>query len=402
MISKIKSFQRKKLKNGITVLFEKRELPVVSLSITNQFGASHETSEIKGIAHFMEHLLFTGTKTRTHEDISREIEKRGGILNAFTSQDATSYLFKLPSKHVFVGLDILSDMLKNSTFNHEKFEKEKKVIIEEIKMYHDSPQRHIFDKILECLYEKPFGEGIIGSEKTIPSLKRDFVFSYFKKRYLQGNYIVTIVGDADFEKVCNYLEKNFKSENAKLETPKIIKKNSNYMEEREGLDQAHFVFAIHAPFATDKKIHALEVLDAYLANGMSSQLFLEIRERRGLAYAVKSSIEVEKNYSHYTIYVGTMKKAVPEVKKLILQGFQNVKKMTEKDLKEAKERVIGLIDVNSEESLNIMNELVFHEVSTGDALNYYKKEEEIRKVTLKEVKSLAKISSYSTAAIVPK
>ena len=174
------------------------------------------------------------------------------------------------------------------------------------------------------------------------------------------------------------------------------------MEEREGLDQAHFVFAIHAPFATDKKIHALEVLDAYLANGMSSQLFLEIRERRGLAYAVKSSIEVEKNYSHYTIYVGTMKKAVPEVKKLILQGFQNVKKMTEKDLKEAKERVIGLIDVNSEESLNIMNELVFHEVSTGDALNYYKKEEEIRKVTLKEVKSLAKISSYSTAAIVPK
>jgi predicted Zn-dependent peptidase len=120
------NFEKRILKNGIKVLFEKRELPVVALGITMPFGASHESSKIKGIAHFIEHLLFTGTKTRTHEDISREIEKKGGILNAFTANDLTSYWFKLPSEHVLSGLDILIDMLKNPKFEEKKFEKEKK------------------------------------------------------------------------------------------------------------------------------------------------------------------------------------------------------------------------------------------------------------------------------------
>ena len=116
------------------VIFEKRELPVVSFAISNRFGALFEESKIKGISHFIEHLVFTGTKTRTHEDISREIEKKGGILNAFTANEVTSFYFKLPSKHLFSGLDILTDMLNNPVFEKEKFEKEKKVILEEIKM----------------------------------------------------------------------------------------------------------------------------------------------------------------------------------------------------------------------------------------------------------------------------
>src|SRR3989344_7533433 len=122
------NFLRKKLKNGITVVMEKRELDVVSFSVTNRFGAANEESKNKGVAHFIEHLLFTGTKTRSHEDISREIEKKGGILNAFTNNEVTSFWFKLPSKHVFSGLDILIDMLNNPIFEKEKFEKEKRVI----------------------------------------------------------------------------------------------------------------------------------------------------------------------------------------------------------------------------------------------------------------------------------
>src|SRR3989344_7728229 len=126
-------FQKKKLKNGITLLHEQRELPVVALSISNPFGGAYEESKIKGIAHVIEHLLFTGTKTRTHEDISREIEKKGGIVNAFTAQEVTSFWFKLPSEHVFAGLAVLHDILTNPTFNEQKFEKEKRVILEEIK-----------------------------------------------------------------------------------------------------------------------------------------------------------------------------------------------------------------------------------------------------------------------------
>lgn len=395
-------FQKKRLKNGLTVLFEKRELPLVSLSITNRFGAASETSKIKGIAHFIEHLVFTGTKTRSHEDISRTVEKKGGILNAFTTHDMTSFWFKLPSEHVFVGLDILADMLLNATFDKTKFEKEKKVVIEEIKMYHDNPARHVHDMIEENLYGKPFGEGVAGSAESVSSLDRDFVADFFSKRY-SGEFIVTVVGNVDFTKVCAYLEKTFKPTKVDRTIQKIVLKNAETVEKREGIDQANFVLAFHAPLGNDVRNTHLEVLDAYLANGMSSKLFLEIREKRGLAYNVSSSLNTEKNYSYYSIYAGTTKEAVPEVKKLILQGFKDVEKMTEKDLAEAKERLIGLKRVMSEESANVMNALAFYEI-INKAESFYEYEDKVAAVKLVDVKKIAKLidRGYSTAAIVPK
>ncbi len=394
-------FLRKKLSNGMTVIMEWRELPVVSFSISNPFGAVFETSEIKGIAHFMEHLVFTGTKTRTHEDISREIEKKGGILNAFTSQQVTSFWFKLPSEHVFAGIDIISDILNNPSFNPEKFEKEKKVILEEIKMYHDDPARHVFEQIERNLYDKPFGEGIIGSAETVSSLKRDFVAEYFKKSYGSENYIVTIVGNADFDKVCSYIESKFEKKNSDMKPLKIKKKNAETVEERAGIDQAHFVFAIHAPLYQDEEFCSLEVLDAYLANGMSSRLFLKIREEKGLAYSVRSSLSTEKDYSYYSIYVGTTKEAIPEVKKIILEEFGKIESMTEKDLQEAKDRLIGLRRITAEESSSVMSELLFAEL-VGKAESYYEREAKIKAVTLEQVKNIAKLKEFSTASIVPK
>jgi predicted Zn-dependent peptidase len=395
------NFQKKKLKNGITVLFEKRELPLVSVSITNPFGAVYETSKIKGIAHFIEHLVFTGTKTRTHEDISREIEKKGGILNAFTAQDVTSFWFKLPSEHLFSGLDILTDIMNNPIFDKEKFEKEKKVVIEEIKMYHDNPARFVHEMIEENLYDKPFGEGIAGSAETLFALNRDFVAKYFQDVYTTENYIVTVVGNADLNKICDYLEEKFNLRKRLQKKQKIVLQNKTSVEHRPGIDQAHLVFAMHAPMMNTREHLALQVLDAYLANGMSSQLFLEIREKRGLAYTVKGSINTEKNYSYYSIYVGTTKEAVPEVKKLILEGFAAVDKMNEKNLQEAQEMLIGLNRVQAEESSNVMNELMYSEL-TGKAEDYYDYEKKIRTVTLAEVKKMAKVGKYSTAEVLPK
>lgn len=398
-----KRFMRKKLKNGMSVIMEKRDLPVVSFSITNRFGAAYEKSKIKGIAHFIEHLLFTGTKTRSHEEISREIEKKGGILNAFTSHEATSFWFKLPSEHLFTGMDIIIDILKNPKFDRKKFEKEKKVILEEIKMYHDDPQTAVSEQIEKNLYEKPFGELIIGNEESVSKLSRNFVADFFRKVYSPENYIITLVGDADFERVCAYLEKNFKAEGKKPKILKIKKKNAETIEKREGIDQANLVFAFHSPFPNTKEFNALEVLDAYLANGMSSRLFLEIREKRGLAYAIKSSIDGGSSYGYYSIYVGTTKEKVEEVKKLILEELKNVENMSERDLEEAKERVNGLHKVLSEESVSTMNELIFHELF-GKAEDYYKHEENINKVSLGQVKKLASelVKEHSSAAIIPK
>ncbi|MEK6928455.1 MAG: pitrilysin family protein [Nanoarchaeota archaeon] len=396
-------FMRKKLKNGVTVIMEKREIPVVAFSISNKFGAAFEESKIKGIAHFMEHLVFTGTKTRSHEDISREIEKKGGVLNAFTANEVTSFWFKLPSEHMFSGIDILIDMLKNPIFKEDKFEKEKKVILEEIKMGHDEPQRDVYDNILENLYEKPFGEGVIGRQETIQELKRDFVFDYFKKAYSPENYIISIVGDADFEEVCAYIEKNFEKREAKIAEKEIKKINKESAEEREGIDQAHFIFGVHAPLRTDENYSALEALNAYLAEGMSSKLFLKIREEKGLAYAIRGSIETEKNYSWYGIYVGTMKDAIPEVKKIILEELEKMQEMNEKELEEVKIQLIGLRKISNEESTKVMVDLLFAELAEK-ADRYYEYENRIKKVRLEDVKKLAKtfIEKYSTAVIVPK
>jgi predicted Zn-dependent peptidase len=399
------NFQKRKLSNGMTVLFEKRELPIAALSITNTFGGSHEDSKIKGVAHFIEHLLFTGTKTRTHEDISREIEKKGGILNAFTAQDVTSFWFKLPSEHIISGLNILTDMLTNAAFKSDKFEKEKKVILEEIKMYHDDPRQHVYEKIEENLYNKPFGDGIIGSEETVSNLSRDFVSKLFKQKYSPENYIITIVGNANLNEICDYLEKNFSKGEVELKSlPIQLRKNIHTTEERPGIDQAHFVFATHSPPGNSQKMFTLEVLDAFLANGMSSKLFLTIREERGLAYNIRSSINTEQNYSYYSIYVGTTKQAVSQVKDLIIDGFKQIDSMTDLDLKEAKQRIIGLQKVVSEESSGVMNALLFTHLITGNAENYYTREGNINKVTLEEVKAMAieLIKDYSTAAIVPK
>lgn len=393
-------FFKKQLSNGITVIGELRDLPVVSMSITNKFGAAHEYAEIKGIAHLIEHLLFTGTKKRTHEEISREIEKRGGVINAFTSDSVTSFWFKLPSEHVFAGLDILVDMLKNPLFEEKKFEKEKRVVLEEIKMYHDSPQHHVYEKITENLYEKPLGIGVIGTTETIKSLKRDFVANYFKEKYSPENYIVTFVGKIDVKKLCDYLEKEFRKQKKTSAIIPIIKRNEKTLERRPGLDQAHYIFATHAPLAGTKEAYALEVLDAYLANGMSSKLFLSIREEHGLAYAVKSMIESSREYGYYTVYVGTTKESIEQVEKLILQGFQEAKKLTEKELQEAKQRLIGLKQISKEESASVMNELMNAEFC-DKAENYYRYEQEIKKVTLEEVRKQANITSFSTAAIIP-
>jgi predicted Zn-dependent peptidase len=396
-------FYHKKLKNGITVLFEKREVPVVACSITNRYGAGYEGDSTKGIAHFIEHLVFTGTKNRTHEDISREVEKKGGVLNAFTSHEATCFLFKLPSEHIFRGFDILVDILKNPTFDPAKFEKEKKVILEEIKMHHDVPERAVFDLLFEKMYKKPFGGLITGNSQTISPLTRDEVYQMFKEQYSPEHFIVTLVGNADFTKVCSYLEKAFVKGKRKLNWPLVVKQQGEIIEERAGIDQAHFVFGMHAPLSNEDDFYALEILDAYLASGMSSRLFLKIREELGLAYSVQSALNSEQHYSYYAIYSGTSKENIPQIKKIIIDELKAVEKMKQSDLDDARERILGLRKISSEESLKVMQELLFAELS-GNAGEYYSREKKYLRVSLSQIKKVAKnlLFSYSSAAIVPK
>jgi len=392
-------FYRKQLDSGLTVLFEKRKIPVVAVSSSVRFGAQYETEKIKGISHFIEHLVFKGTKNRKVEEIPREIELKGGVLNAFTGEEITCYWNKLPSKHFILGADISRDLVLNPLFEKEPLERERKVILEEIKMYNDNPTSFVLEKIKEMLYEKPFNMSIAGTAETVKGLSRDDVAKLHKSIYASNNMIFSVVGGAEWDDVLGEANK-FTKTKKEIKFNKIGLKNGESITKRKGIDQAHEVLGFHMPTLVDKDRYAAELFDGILGGGMSSRLFQEIREKRGLCYAVKSNLEQSKDYSYELIYVGTVKDKIKMIKELILKEIKKMNDLKQSDLNEAKERLIGLKELHKEKSESTMFELLQEELG-GNAENYYRYEENINKVKLKDVRKLSQLKGHSFVALVP-
>lgn len=392
-------FHRKKLDNGITVIHEERDIPVFAVASSVKFGAQYETANIKGISHFIEHLVFKGTKKRKVDEISREVESKGGIINAFTGEEITCFWNKMPSKYFSLGADISRDLITNPIFEKEPLERERKVILEEIKMYNDNPSSFVLEKIKEMLYKPPFNMSIAGTLKTVYGLSREKVVELYNSIYSTNNMIFSVVGDVRWEEVLNEAKK-FPKINKKIREMNIILSNGKNIYKRKGIDQAHEVLGFHMPKINDKNRYSAEVFDGILGGGMSSRLFQEIREKRGLCYAIKSSLEQSKDYAYEIIYVGTTKDKIEEVKELILKEIKKIKDLNLSDLNEAKERLIGLREINKEKVDSTMFDLLQEEIG-GNAENYYKYEENISKVKLSDVKDLSKLKDYSFVGLVP-
>ena len=394
-------FYRKILKNGMTIVFEKRSLPVVSVAFSVRYGGINESAKERGVAHFIEHLLYKGTKNRTHKQISEEIEKNGGVLNGFTEETLTAYWCKMPSNKLKIALDVLGDMVRNPLFDEKELNKERKVIFEEMKLYHDSPRQYVFDKIQQFLYKKPLGITLIGTEKTLNSITRKKMAEKFSNIYKPSNLILSVVGDANFKDIVRFAEKNFGKGKSKIPKQKIAMKNGSGIEKRKGIDQANLVLAFHSPLSTDKRVYAAKVLMNLMANGLSSRLFREIREKRNMAYSIFGDISDNRNFSYSYVYAGVLKENVEKVKKLILEEFEKVsKELTEKELEQSKEQAIGNHKISMESSDSQMVQLLLFEVD-GNARDFYNFEKNIRAVKLKDVKELAKIKKYSFFALVP-
>ncbi|MEK6829258.1 MAG: pitrilysin family protein [Nanoarchaeota archaeon] len=394
-------FFRKVLKNGMTVLLEKRDLPIVSVAIATKYGGIHESANERGIAHFIEHMLYKGTKKRTAKQIAEEIEKNGGELNGFTSETMTAFWCKMPSKHLDIALHVLSDMAKNPLFDSRETEKERKVIFEEMKIYHDTPAHYVFEKIQEMLYDGMLKIPLIGTHETMNSIDSKKLLIKFKESYQPNNLVLCVVGEADFSKILKFAEKNFGNEKGLLKRQEIILKNETKIETRKGIDQANMVLAFHSPLSTDKKVYAAEVLMAMMGEGMSSRLFQEIRAKRNLAYSIHGALNSCKFFSYSNVYVGCLKENVEKVKKLILDEFEKVsKELTEKELNQVKEQLIGNYYISMEDSALHMHKLISSEVD-DDVEEFYKYEKNINTVKLENVKKLAKIKEYSFFALVP-
>jgi predicted Zn-dependent peptidase len=394
-------FKKKVLENGLTILFEKRDVPVTTVMLAAKYGAAYETSEEKGMAHFMEHLCFKGTEKRDVRQISSEVERVGGDLNAFTHEEVTAYHVKLPSEHLKIAMDVIFDIFFNATFPEEEVKKEGGVICEEIKMYEDNPHMHTIENIKKNLYEAPFGDFIGGSQENVRGMNREVLFEKHRKMYIPKNSILCVVGNNDFDEIIN-LVKSMKMSEGEVEkrVPEIVKKTKISREKREGISQTNLALGFHFPLANEKQRYAAEIFSAILGEGMSSRLFSEVREKRGLVYGVKTDLDLGENYGYMIIWAGTDGEKEKEVIDICLKEFSKMEQVTEEELTQAKIQVIGNRHVENEGSNDTAVNLVLEEIS-GDANDYYKYEEKINSVTLDEIKELSKRIEYSSFSLGP-
>lgn len=341
-------YKKHVLENGLTIIGE--EIPYVksiSLGVWINAGSRIEDEEISGVSHFIEHMLFKGTKNRSAKDIAREIDSLGGEINAFTNKECTCYYVHLLDEHLNIGIDVLSDMILNSKFNEDDLDKERSVIIEELKMYEDSPEDLAYDLLTENIYKNdPLGMNIIGTEESLKRLNREKLLDYFNKYYVPNNSVIAISGNFNFDEIINKIEEKFKVWK-KRDVNVDIKKaefKSCFLTKNKDIEQVNLAMSLEAvPLENDKEVYALAVINTVFGGSISSRLFQKIREEKGLVYSIYSSQSLYRKCGELGIFASMSNEHLKEVYESIIEEIKIMKKyyLTDQEIKESKEQLKG-------------------------------------------------------------
>ena len=357
-------------------------------------GSKYEAKNINGISHFLEHMMFKGTAKRPGTmDIARELDAIGAEYNAFTGKEYTGYYAKASAEK----LDTSFDVVLNSKFSEEEITIEKGVIVEEINMYRDLPQRHVSDLFEELLYgDQPAGWSIAGEKETVVNFKRDQFVDYFKSHYVAENTIIAVAGNVDSDKVRIKVDDYFKNirHGKSLGKQAVIEKQDGpkQMISFKETDQSHFILGLRSFDMFDNRKYALAVMSKVLGGGMSSRLFYEVRERRGLAYYVRSETNPYTDSGYVSVSAGVNNGKALDAVKVILDELYKIREfgITNKELQQAKDNAEGSMSLALEHSDGVA-------MSYADSILFHKKvltpEEEldkIKKVTLDQVHRVAK------------
>lgn len=350
------------LPNGVRVVSE--TVPYVqsaSLGLFIGVGSRDEDDPIRGISHFIEHMMFKGTKSRTARQIADEIESRGGHLNAFTDKENTTYQVRVLAEHTPLAMDILTDMLLHSLHDPEEMEREKRVVIEEIKMYEDTPEEMVHELFEETLWPAhPLGKSIIGTEKTVSGISRDTLTGYIAHRYRPDRIVVSAAGNIEHDELVKMTEKALghlegSAPPRTLKPPKASGKSKQ--KNKRDIEQVHFCLGASAYGKHDRERFTLSILNNVLGGNMSSRLFQEIREKRGLAYAIGSYGRSYQEGGLFCVYGGTSPTTYQQVLDLTRQEFENVRAngLTDEELTKAKTQVRGALVLGLESMSARMN-----------------------------------------------
>ena len=375
---------RKVLKNGLRVI----TIPMPSFESATAMimvgaGSRYETAKNNGISHFLEHMAFKGTTKRpTAQDIAAEIDGVGGEFNAFTSKEVTGYYVKAAATHVDLCLDVLSDMLRNSKLDKAEIEREKGVILEEINLYEDTPSRKIGDVYEGLLYgDTPMGWDIAGRKEVIRAITREDFVKYLQSLYSSDNITVVVAGGIDSNQVEAKVEEYFGSMKS-FDTIRYIPIHENQVKpdlyiKQKTTEQVHIAIGFRTVPIDNPEKHPLSVLSAILGGGMSSRLFSEVREKRGLAYYVRTNSEHYQDGGNIASTAGLDPKRLEEGIEVIVKEYSRFAKgkadVTQKELDKAKEYLKGHLVLELEDSRSVAGfyaqaELLEERVETPEEL----------------------------------
>lgn len=386
------------LKNSMQVIYkQKPDCYSVSTGILISCGSRFETPTYAGISHFVEHLLFKGTNTRSAKQLKESIEGKGGSFNAFTSEEIVCYYIKILKPHLETGLDILSDMIKNPLFDQNEIEKERNVILEEINMYRDFPARYVFELLDNVMFENhPLGTSILGTPETLKNINRQTLLHFVENYHTGKNLVLSVAGSFDEDELIGLSEKllNSITDGKKADfIPFNEKKDTlSYNIKLKEIEQCHFCLGFYAYPREDDRRFALSVANTILGGNMSSRLFNEIRENRGLAYDIKSYTKSYYDTGAIIVSAGLIPTNLTESLKVIKEQMHNMieKKVTEKELESAKEYLISQFLMGLEDHMEYMLWMGEQLVTKEKMLSISEVQSKIRSITDKDVQNVCR------------
>ena len=387
------------LENGLRVItIPMRSTRAVTVLVTVGTGSKYETKEISGLSHFLEHMLFKGTKKRpTTLEVTEPLDRVGGIFNAFTGKEVTGYWVKVDSRHLDLALDLVSDIFLNSRLEEKEIKREKGVIIEEMNMYLDTPIAYIGDLWEKLLYgNQPAGWLIIGKKENILKFKRNHFVSYLKNHYSAKNTIVCVAGNIDSKitekKIKKYFQKTrTSSPKAKL---KVVEKQKNpkSLVHFKKTDQTHLYLGVRGYDLFHPQRFSQAILATVLGGFMSSRLFISVRERRGLAYYVKTASEGTTDTGYLVTRAGVDHRNIEKTIKLILKEYTLLKnkKVSKSELQKAKDNLKGILTLSLESSDAQASFYAGQELLTKKILSPKEQFARINAVSLEDIQKTAR------------
>src|ERR1700678_4033685 len=353
----VRNLRRTVLPNGLIVLTERMEhLRSVAMGVWVQSGSRYEAAEINGISHFVEHMLFKGTRSRSAQHIAREMDSIGGNLDAFTGKETICFSVKALSNHVPIALDVLSDLVLNPTFADTDIERERGVILEEIKIDEDNPDVLVHEIFTQNFWkDQPLGKPILGTTKTVSGLQQPTLFDYHSDRFRAGNMMFSAAGQLDHDQFVAAVAEKFSTlapgtTQLAFQSPAVIA--PIILRNKRSLEQVQICLGVPSPPITDENRYATLILNTVLGGGMSSRLFQTIREERGMAYSIYSDLSPYRDTGTLCVYAGTSAGKALEVIDLILSEFSRLKQepLSLEELTRAKDQVKGNILLGLESS----------------------------------------------------